>query len=63
VLQRLNRERGLTVLVITHERDIAEYARRVVAFRDGRVVKDETVATPREAKTELASLPALEEIA
>jgi putative ABC transport system ATP-binding protein len=63
VLQRLNRERGLTVLVITHERDIADYARRVVTFRDGRVVKDETVAEPREAKTELASLPPLEEIA
>jgi putative ABC transport system ATP-binding protein len=63
VLQRLNRERGLTVLVITHERDIAEYAGRVVAFRDGRVVKDETVAKPRDARTELASLPPLEEIA
>jgi putative ABC transport system ATP-binding protein len=63
VLQRLNRERGLTVLVITHEPDIAEYARRVVAFRDGRVVKDEGVAKPRDAKVELANLPPLEDIA
>ena len=49
VLQRLNRERGLTVLLITHEPDIAEYAGRVVAFRDGRVVKDEPVAKRRDA--------------
>jgi putative ABC transport system ATP-binding protein len=63
VLQRLNRERGLTVLVITHEPDIAEYARRVVAFRDGRVVKDEPVAKARDAAAELKSLPPLEEIA
>jgi putative ABC transport system ATP-binding protein len=63
VLQRLNRETGLTVLVITHESDIAEYARRVVAFRDGRVVKDEPVAKPRDAAAEVKSLPPLEEIA
>jgi putative ABC transport system ATP-binding protein len=63
VLQRLNRERGLTVLVITHEPDIAEYAERLVSFRDGRVVKDETVAKRREAGVELASLPPLEDIA
>jgi ABC-type lipoprotein export system ATPase subunit len=63
VLQRLNRERGLTVLLITHEADIAEYARRVVAFRDGRVVRDEATANPRDAARELASLPPLEEIA
>jgi putative ABC transport system ATP-binding protein len=63
VLQRLNRERGLTVLLITHEADIAEYARRVVAFRDGKVVRDEATANPRDAARELASLPPLEEIA
>ncbi len=63
VLQRLNRERDLTVIVITHEPDIAEYARRVVAFRDGRVVKDEAMAKPRDAKIELANLPPLEDIA
>jgi putative ABC transport system ATP-binding protein len=63
VLQRLNRERGLSVILITHEPDIAGYSRRVVAFRDGRVVADEAVAKQREAATELASLPPLEESA
>ncbi len=62
ILQRLNRERGLTVVLITHEPDIAEYAARVVAFRDGRVVKDEAVARRRNATAELAALPPLEEV-
>jgi putative ABC transport system ATP-binding protein len=62
ILQRLNRERGLSVVLITHEADIAEYAERVVAFRDGRVVKDEKVARRRNAAAELAALPALEEV-
>ncbi len=62
ILQRLNRERGLTVVLITHEPDIAEYAERVVAFRDGRVVKDEKVARRRDAAAEMAALPPLEEV-
>ncbi len=62
VLQRLNRERALTVVLITHEPDIAEYAERVVAFRDGRVVRDEKVARRRDAAAEMASLPPLEEV-
>jgi putative ABC transport system ATP-binding protein len=63
VLQRLNRERALTVVLITHEADIAEYAQRLVAFRDGRVVKDEPVGRRREAGVELRGLPTLEETA
>ena len=46
IFQRLNEE-GKTVVLITHEHDIAEYARRVVAFRDGRIVSDEIVANRR----------------
>jgi putative ABC transport system ATP-binding protein len=46
IFQRLNEE-GKTVVLITHEHDIAEYARRVVAFRDGRIVSDEQVAKRR----------------
>jgi putative ABC transport system ATP-binding protein len=49
IFQSLNEE-GKTVVLITHEHDIAEYARRVVAFRDGRVVSDETVSNRRSAK-------------
>jgi putative ABC transport system ATP-binding protein len=63
VLQRLNRERGLSVVLITHEADIAEYAQRVVAFRDGKVVKDEAVTRRRDAGAELRALPPLEETA
>ena len=43
-------EEGKTVVLITHEHDIAEYARRVVAFRDGRIVSDEVVTNRRSAK-------------
>jgi putative ABC transport system ATP-binding protein len=49
VLQRLNREEGLTVVIVTHETDIAEHTRRVVSMRDGRVVNDEPVRQPRQA--------------
>ena len=46
IFQSLNAE-GKTVVLITHEHDIAEYARRVVAFRDGKLVSDEQVANRR----------------
>ena len=49
IFQSLNEE-GKTVVLITHEHDIAEYARRVVAFRDGRFVADEVVTNRRSAK-------------
>jgi putative ABC transport system ATP-binding protein len=57
IFQRLNDEHGITVLLITHEHDIAEYARRVIAFRDGHIVSDFRVDKRRVAKTELAALP------
>src|SRR5207302_3634157 len=56
IFQRLNRERGITVLLITHELDIAEYGTRIVAFRDGQVVNDHPVAQRRLAQDELATL-------
>jgi len=45
-LQRLNREEGVTVIVVTHERDIADYADRIIGMRDGRIVSDEANGTP-----------------
>jgi putative ABC transport system ATP-binding protein len=57
VFQKLNQERGITVLVITHERDIAEYGTRIVAFRDGVVKTDEKITKRRIASEELAALP------
>jgi putative ABC transport system ATP-binding protein len=58
IFQRLNRERGITVLLITHEPDIAEYGTRTVAFRDGVVVSDRPNTKRRLAQDELAALPA-----
>jgi ABC-type lipoprotein export system ATPase subunit len=40
LFRRLNAERGITILLVTHEPDVAAYAKRVVTFRDGRVVSD-----------------------
>jgi putative ABC transport system ATP-binding protein len=57
VFQTLNRERGITVLLITHEHDIAEYGTRMVAFRDGHIVSDAKVANRRLASEELKALP------
>jgi putative ABC transport system ATP-binding protein len=57
IFQRLNRERGITVLLITHEMDIAEYGTRIVTFRDGQVVADKPVTRRRLATDELAALP------
>jgi putative ABC transport system ATP-binding protein len=57
IFQRLNIERGITVLLITHEHDIAEYATRVVACRDGLIVADHPVASRRFAEDELRALP------
>jgi putative ABC transport system ATP-binding protein len=57
IFQRLNLEREITVLLITHETDIAEYATRIVTFRDGQVVADRPVQRRRDAAQELAALP------
>ena len=56
IFQRLNREQGITVILVTHEPDVAAYASRVIHFRDGRIVKDERVASPRDAVAEMAAL-------
>ena len=54
LLQGLNRA-GLTVVLVTHERDIAEFAGRIVSFRDGHVIEDHA-NTPRDAAAALAEL-------
>jgi len=61
IFQRLNREDGMTVIVVTHEPDIAAYAGRNIHFRDGRLQRDARVACPREAAAELESLPVEQE--
>ena len=57
IFQRLNLEHGITVLVITHEHDIAEYGNRIIRFRDGKILSDQTNPTRRIANDELAVLP------
>jgi putative ABC transport system ATP-binding protein len=57
VFQRLNRERGITVILITHETDIAQYGTRTIGFRDGRIVADQPNRARRSAAAELAALP------
>ncbi|HVT16717.1 MAG TPA: ABC transporter ATP-binding protein [Thermoanaerobaculia bacterium] len=60
VLQELN-ERGLTIVLVTHEHDIAQFAKRVIVFRDGRIRKDEAVLDPPRAHDVLETLPTLED--
>jgi putative ABC transport system ATP-binding protein len=62
IFQRLNQERGITVVLITHEVDIAEYGTRTVTFRDGQVVGDRPTAHRRYAQDELAALPTAEAV-
>ncbi len=56
LLQQLNRDDGITVVLVTHENDIAEFASRIVGFRDGRIVDDRR-HTARDAAAALAALP------
>src|SRR3989440_648080 len=57
IFQRLNRDRRITLVLVTHEPDIAQYAQRVIVFKDGRIQKDYRIAEPRDAAEELRLLP------
>jgi len=61
IFQRLNRERGITLVLVTHELDIAQYAKRVIVFKDGKIKKDDQIEDQRDAAEELKNLPAIEE--
>jgi putative ABC transport system ATP-binding protein len=58
IFQRLNRQEGITMIVVTHDPDIASYSNRNISFKDGRLQGDERVAQPREALKDLEQLPA-----
>jgi putative ABC transport system ATP-binding protein len=62
IFQRLNKERGITIILITHEADIAEYGTRLVRFRDGRIQADHKIPKRRDAEQELAALPPPEDL-
>jgi putative ABC transport system ATP-binding protein len=59
IFQRLQQERGITIILITHEQQIAEYASRIISFRDGRIASDQRNMAWRGASLELADMPAI----
>lgn len=56
VFQDLNRE-GKTVIIVTHEEEIAHHCKRIIRFRDGRIQKDEIVENPIDAKEVISKMP------
>jgi putative ABC transport system ATP-binding protein len=60
IFQALN-DKGLTIVLVTHEHDIAQFARRVLVFRDGKIRKDEAVLNRPAASEVLKTLPTLED--
>jgi putative ABC transport system ATP-binding protein len=60
ILQSLN-EKGLTIILVTHEHDISQFAKRSIVFRDGKIKRDEAIPEPASATEVLRSMPALEE--
>jgi len=60
IFQNLN-DKGLTIVLVTHEHDIAQFARRVLIFRDGRIRKDDQVMNRPKATEILKTLPTLED--
>ncbi len=53
ILQRLNRETGITIVLVTHDPRISHYAQRVISLFDGKIVKAEAIAEPIDAANEL----------
>jgi putative ABC transport system ATP-binding protein len=60
IFQHLN-EKGLTIVLVTHEHDVAHFAKRVLVFRDGKIRKDDLVANRPRASEVLKTLPTLED--
>ncbi|MFZ0980776.1 MAG: ABC transporter ATP-binding protein [Candidatus Acidiferrales bacterium] len=61
ILQKLNDEHGLTVVIVTHEQDIAQYAKRALEFRDGKMKKDVMIQNRSIASEVLPTLPSIDE--
>ena len=61
VFQKLNEEQNMTVILVTHEPDIADFAKRIILFRDGRIRKDYRVENRRSAEQALLDLPVEED--
>jgi putative ABC transport system ATP-binding protein len=61
IFQKLNDEHGLTVVIVTHETDIAQYAKRALEFRDGKMKTDVVIQNRSIASEVLPTLPSLDE--
>jgi len=61
ILQTLNDEQGLTIVLVTHEQDIAQFAKRTLEFRDGKLRRDNVVQGRLVAREVLQTLPTAEE--
>lgn len=61
IFQKLNRDHGMTILMVTHEADIAAHANRIIRFHDGKVLDDRKIATPRDAALELVDMPLVDD--
>ncbi len=61
ILQNLNDEHGLTVVIVTHEPDIAQYSKRALEFRDGKMIKDVLIQRRSIAAEILPTLPTLDD--
>jgi putative ABC transport system ATP-binding protein len=60
LFQRLNRN-GMTIVLVTHEPEIIRFANRILRFRDGCVISDESVESPSDAEKMLAEMPVEQE--
>jgi putative ABC transport system ATP-binding protein len=60
IFQSLN-QRGLTIILVTHEHDIAQFAKRSIVFRDGKIRRDEQIANQAVAAEVLKTMPVVEE--
>ena len=60
IFQELN-NKGLTIVLVTHEHDIAQFAKRNIIFRDGKIRRDEVVQNRPDAAEVLKTLPTLED--
>ena len=61
LFQRLNREMGITLVLVTHEPILPEYAKRVIVFKDGKIKSDRSIEKQRNAAEELKNMPIIED--
>jgi putative ABC transport system ATP-binding protein len=61
IFQQLNEEQGLTIVLVTHEPDIAQFAKRTLFFRDGKIKRDDPVLNRPRAREVLKSMPLVDE--